>query len=163
MCLLDISSCTLGLDSMVTLLPITREICQSKVHFFNSGFVRQISGMVPHNVLSVRVFRHLGIRLRFVSGVQAARGRAKQGCHEKETWRGEKIIRVSMLYKWTNDKICRVTCKKIKILLCFEEYFIVNLPAIGILLCTFRYTAVSHVDSSTIEDAHVTSLKRFMI
>lgn len=50
-----------------------------------SGFVRKVLGMVSYDVLSVRVFRHLGIRLCVLSGVQAARGRAKQGCSEKET------------------------------------------------------------------------------
>ena len=48
--------------------------------------------MVPHYVLSVRVFRHLGIRLCVVSGVQTARGGAKQVCNEKETRRGKKTV-----------------------------------------------------------------------
>lgn len=34
-----------------------------------SGVLRQISGVVPHDVLPVRVFRHFGICLCFVSGV----------------------------------------------------------------------------------------------
>ena len=37
------------------------------------GVVRQVTRVVPYHVLSVRVHRHLGIRARFVPGVQTAR------------------------------------------------------------------------------------------
>ena len=61
--------------------------------------------MVSYDVLSVRVFRHLGIRLCVLSGVQAARGRAKQGCNEEETRRG---MRMTTHLQFINELM---TCK----------------------------------------------------
>lgn len=47
----------------------------------SKGLLHQIVGIVPDNVLLVCVFCHLGIRLRFIPGVQEPRRRKREGDH----------------------------------------------------------------------------------
>lgn len=53
----------------------------------SKGLLHQIVGIVPDNVLLVCVFCHLGIRLRFIPGVQEPRRRKREGDHAQETRR----------------------------------------------------------------------------